>query len=230
MRYPGSKLGAGVWQRIVSMMPPHDRYIEPFLGGGAVYYAKKPARYSIVADRDEGLVRYHIVMGGEVSSRNTSFLVADALQLLPSLKLTRQDLVYVDPPYHPDTRVKLDLYNFELSCDRHSSLLAILEALPCMVMLSGYRCEAYDDVLRTWHREDYRAMTRGGARTESVWCNFEPGREFHDTRYLGDGFRERERIKRKRDRWVSRFSAMTAAERAVIREALLVADGEGGKQ
>jgi hypothetical protein len=42
----------------------------------------------------------------------------------------------------------------------------------------------------------------------------------HDTRFVGEGFRERERIKRKRDRWRRRFAAMPPAERQVIAEAL----------
>jgi DNA adenine methylase len=34
MGYPGGKSGAGVYQTIINLMPPHTVYIEPFLGGG----------------------------------------------------------------------------------------------------------------------------------------------------------------------------------------------------
>lgn len=66
-------------------------------------------------------------------------------------------------------------------------------------------------------------MTRGGIRIETVWCNFKPGESYHDTRFLGGDFRERERIKRKRKRWTSRLLAMSAIDRAVIWESLQTA-------
>lgn len=52
MGYPGGKAGDGVHQRIISLMPPHEVYIEPFLGGGAILRHKKPARRRIRVDRD----------------------------------------------------------------------------------------------------------------------------------------------------------------------------------
>ena len=50
MSYPGGKNGAGVYQKIISLMPPHDVYIEPFLGGGAVMRLKRPASLNIGCD------------------------------------------------------------------------------------------------------------------------------------------------------------------------------------
>lgn len=47
MKYPGGKNGSGVYQRLISMMPPHDTYIELFLGSGAVMRRKRPAARSI---------------------------------------------------------------------------------------------------------------------------------------------------------------------------------------
>lgn len=52
MAYPGSKTAAGVVQQIVSQFPPHRVYIEPFVGTGAVLFAKLPADRSVVIDLD----------------------------------------------------------------------------------------------------------------------------------------------------------------------------------
>src|SRR5579883_3303215 len=50
--YPGGKAGDGVFQRIINLMPPHQVYIEPFFGGGAIMRLKRPARVNIGIDRD----------------------------------------------------------------------------------------------------------------------------------------------------------------------------------
>jgi DNA adenine methylase len=214
--YPGRKGASGVRERILSLMPRHERYIEPFLGSGAILAAKRPARSTIAADADGDVVAAHEA----APLPGVEYMRSDAFMLLPSLELTRADLVYLDPPYHPATRTKQKLYRHELDHDDHRRLLSLCLTLKASVMLSGYRCPLYDAMLYGWHREDFTAMTRGGPRVESVWCNFTPGLTFHDTRFLGGNYRERERIKRKRQRWTARLQSMGAAERAVIWEAL----------
>lgn len=222
IRYPGGKMAAGAREQIIRAMPPHRVYVEPFLGGGAVFFTKRPAARSIIADRDEEVLRYlRSAAGGDAAGNPAvSWLVADALTLLPSLPVESDWLVYCDPPYHPASRTSGDIYKFEMTDADHARLLDVLRALPCMVMLSGYRCALYDERLSDWRRVDYRAMTRGGVRVESLWMNFEPYKAHHDLRYVGKGFRERERIKRKRARWVKRLRAMEPGERAVLVEAL----------
>lgn len=216
--YPGSKAANGAREQIISLMPAHQLYVEPYLGGGAVLYAKKPAAWSIVNDADADVVRYH----QRHPLPNTEYRVGDALDLVASLDPARaaETLVYLDPPYHPESRSQKKLYHFEADAGHHSSLLVVLQELRCFVILSGYRCAVYDQALASWHRVDYRVMTRGGPRIESAWCNFRPGEQLHDVRFIGKNFRERERIKRKRNRWQRKFERMPAAERAVIREAL----------
>lgn len=48
----GTKGGSGVWQRIISEMPEHDVYIEPFWGRGTIAKKKRPAGYTIGIDLD----------------------------------------------------------------------------------------------------------------------------------------------------------------------------------
>ena len=49
--YPGGKNGAGVKQCIINQIPPHDVYIEPFGGGGAILFNKLPAQRNIVVEK-----------------------------------------------------------------------------------------------------------------------------------------------------------------------------------
>jgi site-specific DNA-adenine methylase len=55
--YPGGKAGAGVYQKLINLMPQHSTYIEPFLGHGAVLLRKRPARLNIGLDLDAQAVQ-----------------------------------------------------------------------------------------------------------------------------------------------------------------------------
>lgn len=48
LKYPGSKWNIADW--IISNMPPHEAYLEPFFGGGAVFFSKEPAGYETIND------------------------------------------------------------------------------------------------------------------------------------------------------------------------------------
>ncbi len=50
MTYPGGKGGSGVAQTLINLMPPHNVYVEAFLGSGAVLRAKRPASTTIGID------------------------------------------------------------------------------------------------------------------------------------------------------------------------------------
>ena len=66
--------------------------------------------------------------------------------------------------------------------------------------------------------------TRRGKATEHVWCNFPEPAAFHDPGHVGNGFTERQRIKRKAERWGRRYQALPAAERLAILAALMAAE------
>lgn len=223
MTYPGGKNGAGVFQTIINRMPPHRVYIEPFLGSGAIMRAKKPAFLNIGVDRDpaaiKAIARAGIAGTGEGRFR---FEIGDALAFLRSYDFTGDELVYGDPPYLFETRSSgRALYEYELGDDRHPELLDILTGLPCMVMISGYWSQLYADRLKSWHAIQFQAMTRGGRpATEWLWCNFPAPVALHDYRYLGEDFRERERIKRKKQRWTDRLHRLPLLERQALLAAI----------
>jgi DNA adenine methylase len=89
------------------------------------------------------------------------------------------------------------------------------------VMLSGYRSELYDRLLSGWRRYEFQAVKRNGQKaTECLWMNFPEPMELHDYRWLGTDRIDRQRIKRKTERWRAKFRAMPANERYAILHAL----------
>lgn len=240
MSYPGGKAGAGVKQKIINLMPPHRVYIEPFLGGAAIMRAKKPAAVNIGLDLDNtvpGLkwVAAHVngenwcsSSGRELPPGRSHYAIhGDGLQFLRTYPFQGDELVYCDPPYLMSTRTGRRAYKYEWWVDQHRELLKLLNTLPAMVMLSGYKSALYDEVLlfgpgKPWNVLTFEAMTRGGhTKTEWLWYNFPPPTELHDYKHVGEGYRERERIKRKKARWVARLAKMPALERQCLLEALL---------
>ena len=130
--------------------------------------------------------------------------------------------VYCDPPYLMSTRrSKGRLYAHELSDERHIELLATLQKLPCLVMISHYPCELYDQALAGWRSFTFGAQTRGGARaTEKVWCNYPPPAELHDPRYIGLNKRQRERVRRRVRNWTAGLARMHPLERQAVLDAI----------
>jgi DNA adenine methylase len=96
MSYPGGKGGAGVYQAIINQMPPHDVYIEPFLGFGTILKRKRPAPIASIgidADADVALARTGDTAGATI-------IHGDALHWLQQREhWTGRELVYADPPY-----------------------------------------------------------------------------------------------------------------------------------
>lgn len=54
LHYPGSKWSMAEW--IISHMPPHQTYLEPFFGSGAVFFNKPPSALETINDLDGDVV------------------------------------------------------------------------------------------------------------------------------------------------------------------------------
>ena len=217
MTYPGGKNGAGVYQTIINQLPPHDVYIEPFLGGGAIMRQKLPAvTANIGVDRSSSAIAEFADASGVTA------IVGDGIQYLADYKFRGRELVYCDPPYLRETRkCARDLYEYEMTDADHWQLLALLLELPCNVAISGYWSKFYADALADWRLVTFTAQTRRGPATECLWMNYPEPTALHDSRFLGGDFRERERIKRKVARWSGKFAKLPELERRGILSSLL---------
>lgn len=146
------------------------------------------------------------------------FICMDAVDFLKSYPFHEDVFIYCDPPYLMSTRsTQRPLYAYEY-CDRdHERLLDCIKRLPCKVAISGYWSELYADQLADWDSISFMVQTRGGTMAEEwLWMNYPKPSKLHDYQYLGDNYRQRERIKRKKNRWISRLQRMSVLERRAI--------------
>ena len=54
LKYPGSKWRIAKW--IVSMIPEHHSYLEPYFGSGAVFFTKPKSKIETINDLDNNVV------------------------------------------------------------------------------------------------------------------------------------------------------------------------------
>lgn len=101
--------------------------------------------------------------------------------------------VYSDPPYHPSTRREDKGYSMEMTEDDHIKLAdAHKEAARqgALVAISGYDCEAYQELYKDWRRVQFEyhciltAKTEAAerARTEVIWMSYGPEMELQHKR------------------------------------------------
>lgn len=82
---------------------------------------------------------------------------------------------YVDPPYVHETRsmrTRSPAYRHEMDDQQHQQLAAGLAGLRGAVVVSGYRCDLYDEMFKGWQRIDAAAHADGARdRVESLWLS-----------------------------------------------------------
>lgn len=96
-------------RKIVSLIPEHEIYCEPFIGGGAVFFAKEPSKSEVINDINGELINFY-----EVAKQNFSLLAQEISISLHSRKLYQNAKVINE---HPDLfdRIKRAWAVWELS-------------------------------------------------------------------------------------------------------------------
>jgi hypothetical protein len=243
MTYPGGKGAAGVMQRLINQIPPHDVFVSPFLGHCAVLRKIKPAAESFGIDLSAAALDQ---FAESVRAKNRGgvlrLIQADGIQWLRHTlgcdarynfgepgghAATFGDatmwFLFVDPPYPTATRRNgKQMYDHELTDDQHAELLDLLLALRlrASIMVCSYPNSLYDDRLAGWRTFDYQSQTRRGTATERVWCNYSEPTTLHDYQFIGADKRERERIRRRVRNWCDGLARMDDRERGAVLQAI----------
>ncbi len=230
----GAKNGEGVYQRLICWMGPHDLYVEPFAGTGAIFRKKRLAPRSILIDSDPArIAELREIIGARWSHGIppaetwpgdicpvVETIVGDGREFLrgfhPAPDVRVQ--VYCDPPYLRGTRrdPNADYYREEWSEADHRDLLDILAAAHWPALVSGYPSELYDHRLAGWHGEKFRTQSRAGPAVEQLWANYPQPDSLHDYRYVGADYKARWRIHKRQRRWVRLLCQMPDLERRAM--------------
>ena len=89
LKWPGGK--AREIDQIQHLIPEFDRYIEPFFGGGAMYFHLQPARAAINDVSRDLMEFYHLVRTGNDDFRRQLVCYGESFQSLLSLGRVRAD-------------------------------------------------------------------------------------------------------------------------------------------
>jgi len=247
MTYFGGKAQDGVYQTIINQIPPHERYIEAFLGGGAIMILKRPATVNIGIDLDaKALEEFSIAYRQkrrediQVPCRQKCLediyvIQTSALDFLrSSIGVNTPDtFIYCDPPYPLSTRSCPDRcrYTYEMTDAEHHELLDILKSLNCQVMISTYPNMMYTDELEDWRFTSYTSVTRSGdPRLEHIYMNYPEPEILHDDRYLGADANNRQDINRRIARTKKRLLHWPKPERLKMLRQLLGVMGEDERE
>lgn len=212
--YFGSKLTPGLFQNIISIMPPHETYIETHLGGGAIMMRKQPAQKNI------GIELNSKAIASFKCNYPVELLNTCSHEFLKNYSFTGKELIYCDPPYLIETRRSPRRYRFDYTEEDHINFLTLSKTLPCKIILSGYPSALYDKHLVDWHHIELQVMSNSGPRTEVIWHNYIIDRSFWPT-YAGKNSNKRQDIKRKAQRWGKNYAKLPRAERLAIMVTLM---------
>lgn len=216
--YNGGKGAAGVYQKLINIIPPHDIYVAGCLGHDAIIRHKRPAAINIGIEMDQKIVELWQKMGLPwLELRNQSIL--DWLNSSQITRLSRNSFINLDPPYRKEDRKSTaDLYLFEWKEDQHLEMLQLVNRLKCNVMISAYQNSVYDQYLKDWHVFEYEGRTRQGNVDEVAYCNYDYTKikKLHDYHFLGEDYRERERITQRMKLMEGKLKKLPALERNAL--------------
>lgn len=232
-------------QTLINHVPPHDVLVIPFAGHCALSRTIQPCSALLLCDLDDEVRSWW-------QSRlpaHARFQRSDGIGLLEEMAIDAESsggvlecqasrvCVYCDPPYRLVTRTSDTRYRHDWTDRDHQRFLQALTRLAATqasLMVSHYRNDMYDTALRSWRRTDFTAQTRGGPRTESLYCNFEVT-DLHDFRFYGGESstqasprRQREVLKRREQSARRKIAAMAPLERKRFLRSLVAEFGDDG--
>lgn len=218
--YVGNKKVEGLYQQIINLIPPHAWYGSPFAGSDAVFRYKLKASYSNLNDIDINVFSAWSELYPD--HKQVEFNNMPALDFLKKHQYAQEmSFMYCDPPYlESSTASQVPLYPHSMTLDDHKKFLSMVRTAKYNCMISHYPCALYDTMLKKWNWKDITVCYHGTPLIERLYYNYETPAKLHDYRYLGKNCWDRQRIKRKINRHISKLMDLPAVERNAILNSL----------
>ncbi|MBE3035890.1 MAG: hypothetical protein IMZ70_02235 [Candidatus Atribacteria bacterium] len=218
MYYPGNKNIQGLIQKIVNQIPPCTDFYELFAGTAAVsaFLHRGSTEKTIfhINDLDPSVTDSFVYPAGSI------ILNLPAVDIIKFLSISPTHLnffVFIDPPYHHDTRpFNKELYKFEMSHTDHVELLSSVQDLKCNCMIIHPQCELYDQALKSWRTVQVKVRYHNKTSIENLYMNYPDPTQLLSYGVAGKDCWDRQRIKRKGDRLVNKLLSLPDVERNYI--------------
>lgn len=209
LTYRGNKNLVTLFPNIINEFPPHKVYWELFAGSAQILKRKKPAQLSCIVEINNNVGPY---------PSGTVVIYDDAISLLDDLvNLGKDHLIYLDPPYREsECYGGKAIYDYSLTDEQHDQLLKKLLLCRSNVVISHYDSSFYDERLIGWRKKVVNVSYHGHVKKEAIYMNFAPAEKLHESTFTGKNKTDRQRIKRKAERWVKRFLDLPGTERQLI--------------
>ncbi|HEX8269782.1 MAG TPA: hypothetical protein VF581_07810 [Flavobacterium sp.] len=219
--YPGNKYSQSVYKKIINEIPRCDTFREWFAGSAAVSAVLTIPAAALYLNDLSDLVHAYLInkfSGSTVTKDCTISLINN----LPD-NTDKVEVIFLDPPYRLCTRPHSQIiYEHEMSDDDHVQLLTavLAKANSYLFIIIHPDDEMYNTMLAGWRRVEIKIRYRNKTSHEVLYMNYPAPEALQDTRFLGSGCHERQRIKRKGDRLVVKLSKLPALERNYVLERL----------
>lgn len=215
MSFSGNKAIPGVIHKIINNIPPCTKFYEPFAGSAAVssflsLLSGINVRF-FLNDLDPAVIaNIDYPAGSTVTNVNGISL----LQSLNNIMADKDTFVFMDPPYLKSTRLNsLFLYDYDMSVPDHELLLSLAAGASYNCMIIHPVCDLYNHHLKSFFKIPVKIRYHSKTSNEALYMNYPSTGKLLTYVYAGTNCWDRQRIKRKGDRLVSKLMSVPAVER-----------------
>lgn len=216
--YPGAKDTEHVYKTIINNIPKTYRFCELFAGSGAISFElmKVNALPHVTLLNDLSIEVIYALK--DKFKTFVKYLNGDAVKVLKEYKDVSLDTLYfLDPPYKHETRPGNEkLYQHEMTDNDHVKLLQTVLQTNALFMIIHPNCDLYDTMLKDWRKVEIKIRYHKKTSIECLYMNYPEPTTLQTYAYLGKDCWERQRIKRKAERMVNKFTEMPVLERNYI--------------
>ena len=199
--YKGNKGIPGVFQKIINEIPLHDYYVEGFAGSGAIGKLLPAGTAKHFNDLNTDILQSINCTAGTTVLK-TSLDILDLLQTLAVR--SPETFIFLDPPYLLKSRNYRQLYEHEMSVLDHYNFLAAVQKLKINCMIIHPQCEMYDHALQSWRTIQIKIRYNRKTSIEKLYMNYTRPRILQTSKYIGNDCWDRQRIKRKAQRFLNK--------------------------